>query len=88
MTRRVFSWSPAFAFVFAMGVVNLFADTTYEGGGAINGPFLGSLGASALAISVKFRAGIVNETARFFLVAGLCLRVCDGSRQPVCGHEL
>src|SRR5438876_3956550 len=42
----------AFAFVMTMGLVNLFADMTYEGGGSINGPFLGSLGASAAAISI------------------------------------
>jgi MFS family permease len=42
----------AFAFVFAMGIVNLFADMTYEGGASINGPFLGSLGASAAAIGI------------------------------------
>lgn len=35
-----------------MGIVNLFADTTYEGGASINGLFLGSLGASAAAISI------------------------------------
>ena len=35
-----------------MGVVNLFADMTYEGGGSINGPFLGTLGASAAAVSI------------------------------------
>lgn len=35
-----------------MGIVNLFADVTYEGGGAIAGPFLGSLGANALTVSV------------------------------------
>jgi MFS family permease len=35
-----------------MGAVNLFADMTYEGGSSINGPFLGSLGASAAAISI------------------------------------
>lgn len=35
-----------------MGLVNLFADVTYEGGGALNGPFLGSLGATAAAISI------------------------------------
>lgn len=44
--------SPAFRFVLTMGLVNLFADITYEGGGAINGAFLGSLGASAAAISI------------------------------------
>lgn len=44
--------SAAFAFVLTMGIVNLFGDTTYEGGAAINGQFLGSLGASAAAISI------------------------------------
>src|SRR5207245_3526041 len=38
--------------VLTMGIVNLFADTTYEGGASINGPFLGTLGASAAAISI------------------------------------
>jgi MFS family permease len=42
----------AFRFVLTMGIVNLFADTTYEGGASINGPFLGSLGAKAAAISI------------------------------------
>src|SRR5438876_12343117 len=46
------SLSPAFAFVLTMGIVNLFADTTYEGGASINGLFLRSLGASAAAISI------------------------------------
>lgn len=49
--------SAAFAFVFTMGVVNLFGDTTYEGGAAINGQFLGSLGASAAAVSIIAGAG-------------------------------
>jgi len=44
--------SSAFAFVFTMGIVNLFGDMTYEGGAGINGPFLGALGASAAAISI------------------------------------
>src|SRR5947207_12241421 len=44
--------SAAFRFVLTMGLVNLFADITYEGGGALNGPFLGSLGATAAAISI------------------------------------
>jgi MFS family permease len=42
----------AFAFVLTMGVVNLFADMTYEGGASINGQFLGSLGAGAAAVSI------------------------------------
>jgi len=49
--------SAAFAFVFTMGIVNLFGDTTYEGGAAINGQFLASLGASAAAISIIAGAG-------------------------------
>ena len=49
--------SAAFAFVFTMGIVNLFGDTTYEGGASINGQFLGSLGASAAAISIIAGAG-------------------------------
>lgn len=37
--RRLFDFaSPAFTFVFTMGIVNLFADTTCEGGASINGP--------------------------------------------------
>jgi hypothetical protein len=44
--------SPAFQFVLTMGIVNLFADMTYEGGASMNGPFLGSLGAGAAAISI------------------------------------
>ena len=42
----------AFRFVLTMGLVNLFADLTYEGGASINGPFLGSLGVGAAAISI------------------------------------
>ena len=47
----------AFAFVLTMGVVNLFADVTYEGGASINGQFLGSLGASAAAVSIVAGVG-------------------------------
>src|SRR5436190_14637997 len=47
----------AFRFVLTMGIVNLFADTTYEGGASINGPFLGTLGASAATISIIAGAG-------------------------------
>ncbi len=47
----------AFAFVLTMGFVNLFADMTYEGGASINGQFLGSLGASAAAVSIIAGAG-------------------------------
>src|SRR5205823_8506715 len=47
----------AFAFVLVMGIVNLFADMTYEGGASINGPFLGSLGASAAAVGILAGVG-------------------------------
>src|SRR5438105_1592379 len=50
--------SPAFTFVLTMGAVNLFGDITYEGGGSISGPFMATLGASALAISIT--AGAVE----------------------------
>jgi len=45
----------AFGFVVVIGIVNLFADFTYEGGRSINGAFLSSLGASA--VTVGFVAG-------------------------------
>ena len=45
----------AFRFVFILGIVNLFADMTYEGARSVTGPFLGTLGASA--IVVGFVAG-------------------------------
>jgi hypothetical protein len=51
--RHSTSASPgAFNFVLTLGVVNLFADMTYEGGASINGPFLASLGATAAAVSI------------------------------------
>jgi MFS family permease len=46
----------AFRFVLIVGVVNMFADFTYEGGRSIAGPFLGSLGASAAIVG--FVAGL------------------------------
>src|SRR5271166_3134679 len=46
----------AFRFVLTIGIVNFFADMTYEGARSITGPFLGSLGASAA--MVGFVAGI------------------------------
>src|ERR1041384_223970 len=47
----------AFNFVLTLGVVNLFADMTSEGGAAINGPFLGSLGAGAAVVSIVAGVG-------------------------------
>lgn len=52
MHRERTTDSSAFRFVLTLGFVNLFADITYEGGAALNGQFLGSLGATAAAISI------------------------------------
>src|SRR3954469_25129479 len=71
----------AFAFVLTMGIVNLFGDVTYEGGASINGPFLGTLGASAAAISIIAGLGeflgyslraiagyVADKTGKYWLV--------------------
>src|SRR5689334_1118658 len=42
----------AFQFVPVIGIVNLFADMTYEGARSITGPFLKSLVAGAIAVAV------------------------------------
>jgi len=63
----------AFRFVLIIGIVNLFADLTYEGGRGIVGPFLGSLGASAAIVG--FVAGFgelmgVRTPLRFGIFRG------------------
>lgn len=47
----------AFRFVLTVGIVNLFADMTYEGARANIGPFLGTLGASATIVGFVAGAG-------------------------------
>src|SRR5437016_8041163 len=59
----------AFRFVLIIGIVNFFADMTYEGARAIIGPFLGSLGASAT---------IVGFVAGFSEMVGYGLRSISG----------
>lgn len=59
----------AFRFVLVIGIVNFFADTTYEGGRSIIGPFLGSLGASAT---------IIGFVAGFGELVGYGLRSVTG----------
>lgn len=61
------SASPAFTFVLTMGIVNLFADMTYEGGGSINGQFMATLGASAAIVSITAGIGefLGYTSARF-----------------------
>src|SRR5439155_19713656 len=77
----VMSTSPAFTFVLIMGLVNLFGDVTYEGGGSINGQYLGTLGASAATVGIIAGLGeflgyslrsvsgyIADKTGRYWLV--------------------
>jgi predicted MFS family arabinose efflux permease len=72
----------AFRFVLIIGIVNLFADLTYEGARSITGPFMGSLGASAATIGVVVGFGellgyalrsvsgyIADKTHKYWLVA-------------------
>lgn len=44
--------STAFRFLIMIGVANLFADLTYEGGRSVIGPFMAHLGATAAIISI------------------------------------
>jgi MFS family permease len=59
----------ALRFVLIIGVVQLFADMTYEGARGITGPFLGSLGASAT---------VIGFTAGFGELMGYSLRSVTG----------
>jgi len=59
----------AFRFVLIIGMVNFFADMTYEGGRSLIGPFLGSLGATAT---------IVGFVAGFGELVGYGLRSITG----------
>lgn len=59
----------AFRFVLIIGIVNLLADFTYEGGRAVTGPFLGSLGASA---------AVIGFVAGFGEFVGYALRSISG----------
>ncbi|MGH3401600.1 MAG: MFS transporter [Streptosporangiaceae bacterium] len=49
---RLGAASPALKFVLMVGVMSFFADFTYEGSRSVIGPYLGTLGAGALAISI------------------------------------
>lgn len=72
MTERGrFGKSPrsALYFVLLFGVVNLFADMTYEGARSVTGPFLGTLGASGF---------IVGSVTGFGEFLGYALRLVSG----------
>ena len=64
-----FAKRSALQFVLLFGVVNLFADMTYEGARSVGGPFLGTLGASAL---------IVGSVTGFGEFLGYALRLVSG----------
>src|SRR3989442_15841576 len=49
--------STALKFLTMIGLANLFADLTYEGGRSVTGPFLAELGASAAIVSIVSGAG-------------------------------
>jgi predicted MFS family arabinose efflux permease len=66
---RQFDKRSALYFVLLFGVVNLFADMTYEGARSVTGPFLGTLGASAL---------IVGGVTGFGEFLGYALRLVSG----------
>ncbi len=72
----------AFRFVLIIGIVNLFADLTYEGARSIVGPFLGSLGATATVIGFvagfgelmgyglrSFSGYLADKTHRYWVLA-------------------
>jgi predicted MFS family arabinose efflux permease len=57
----------AVRFIIAIGTISLFADVTYEGARSVNGPFLGTLGASAAAIGIVAGAGeLIGYVLRLF----------------------
>jgi MFS family permease len=66
---RQFGKRSALQFVLLFGIVNLFADMTYEGARSVTGPFLGTLGASAL---------IVGSVTGFGEFLGYGLRLVSG----------
>jgi MFS family permease len=95
------SAATAFWFVLTLGIVNLFADMTYEGGGSINGPFLGSLGLGAAAISIVAGVGeflgyslrsvsgyVSDRTGRYWLVTfvGYCINLLAVPAMALAGH--
>ncbi len=69
MTSTTITRSTVLRFVLLVGIVNMFADFTYEGGRSMAGPFLGTLGASAAVI------GIVAGLGEFL---GYALRSVSG----------
>jgi len=67
--KKIIDQSVVFRFVLIIGIVNLFADFTYEGGRSIMGPFLAFRGASGT---------IVGFVAGFGELMGYALRSVSG----------
>jgi predicted MFS family arabinose efflux permease len=67
--RNMLPKSTALRFVLLIGIVNLFADLTYEGARSVTGPYLGILGASAL---------VIGSVAGFGEFVGYALRSVSG----------
>lgn len=68
----------AWRFIVAIGVVSLFADMTYEGARSIVGPYLGTLGASALMV------GVIGGGAEFL---GYAVRWLSGRGADTSGRH-
>jgi predicted MFS family arabinose efflux permease len=93
--------STALRFVLLLGVVNLFADLTYEGGRSITGPFLAQLGATAAMVSIisgvgeffgyTLRAGagyLADKTKRYWplVIAGYVINLFAVPALALAGH--
>src|SRR2546430_3747758 len=80
-SRVAIGSSPAFTFVLTMGVVNRFGDMAYEGGAAMNGQFMATLGAGAAIVSITAGVGeilgyalrsisgyVADRTGRYWII--------------------
>lgn len=56
-SRFAVSRESAIRFIVALGTISLLADVTYEGARSVNGPFLGTLSASAAVVGIVSGAG-------------------------------
>ncbi|MGH2888211.1 MAG: hypothetical protein ACRDNJ_01140 [Solirubrobacteraceae bacterium] len=98
--RRPAAAVRALRFVLLVGVMSFFADFTYEGSRSVVGPYLGMLGAGALAIAMVTGAGELlgyglrllsgpgaDRSGRHW--AAMCCRCqsCRCSRLPAAGRS-
>lgn len=75
--------STAMRFVLLIGVVSLFADMTHEGARSVTGPFLATLGASALIVSVVAGFGELLGYALRFVFGYRDWSLDDPAGQPL-----